>query len=287
LKLAPGPYQFPRVSPDGRRVAVGTDDGKDANISVYDLSGATSIQQLTFAGKNRYPVWSADGARVAFQSDREGDLGIFWQRADGTGTGERLTKPEQGTSHVPQSWSRDGQTFLYEVMKGSTRSLWTLSAEDKKAALFVEVQSPFPLAGVFSPDGRWVAYQASDGPTAPMFVEPFPRSGAKYVLPAPGGQPLWSPDGKELVFQQLDEMFGVSVTTQPSFTFGNPVLVLKRQGWRNAGPSLEREYDVMPDGKRFIGVADAAPSQPGAPVAPQIQVVLNWFTELRQRVPTK
>ena len=79
----------------------------------------------------------------------------------------------------------------------------------------------------------------------------------------------------------------MSVSTQPSFTFGNPVLVLKRHGWRDGGPFMEREYDVTPDGKRFIAVADAAHSQPGAPVAPQIQVVLNWFEELKQRVPTK
>jgi eukaryotic-like serine/threonine-protein kinase len=97
LKLPPGSYEHPRVSPDGKRVAFGTDDGKEAIVWIYDLAGTTSMRQLTFGGRNRFPIWSADGQHVAFQSDREGDLGIFWQRADGTGAAERLTKPDQGT----------------------------------------------------------------------------------------------------------------------------------------------------------------------------------------------
>ena len=83
LKVPPRPYGFPRISPDGKRVAFGSEDGKEANIWIYELGGTIAPRQLTVGGANRYPVWSADGERVAFQSDREGDLGIFWQRADG------------------------------------------------------------------------------------------------------------------------------------------------------------------------------------------------------------
>ena len=92
LKLPPGTYDHPRASPDGKRIAFATDDGKDAAIWTYDLSGATSMRRLRFGGRNRFPIWSADGAQIAFQSDRDGDLGIFWQPADGAGTAERLTK---------------------------------------------------------------------------------------------------------------------------------------------------------------------------------------------------
>jgi hypothetical protein len=79
LKLPPGPYQSPRVSPDGTHLAVGTDDGRVANVWIYDLSGTSARRQLTFGGRNRFPIWSSDGQRVAFQSDREGDLALFWQ----------------------------------------------------------------------------------------------------------------------------------------------------------------------------------------------------------------
>ena len=85
LKLPPGPYDFPRISPDGKRVAFGTDDGKEASVWIYELSGASQARRLTFGGNNRFPIWSADGRRVAFQSDREGDLGIFWQPYDVSG----------------------------------------------------------------------------------------------------------------------------------------------------------------------------------------------------------
>src|SRR5262249_43990620 len=124
LKLSPGPYLHPRVSPNGRQIAFASDDGKDATIWIYDLSAATSKRRLTVGGRNRFPMWSADGQRVAFQSDREGDLAIWWQRADGTGSAQRLTKPDQGAAHVPESWSPSGDYFLFSVTKGG-RSLWT------------------------------------------------------------------------------------------------------------------------------------------------------------------
>jgi eukaryotic-like serine/threonine-protein kinase len=97
LGLPPGTYAFPRISPDGRRVAYAADDGKEANVYLYGLSGQTAPQRLTFGGSNSYPIWSADGQRVAFQSDREGDLGIFWQPVDG-GTAELSPSRKRKTS---------------------------------------------------------------------------------------------------------------------------------------------------------------------------------------------
>jgi Tol biopolymer transport system component len=83
LKVPAAVYRSPRISPDGRRVAFGIDDTSEASVWIYDLSATTSPRRLTFGGKDRYPIWSADGQHVTFQSDREGDLGLFWQRADG------------------------------------------------------------------------------------------------------------------------------------------------------------------------------------------------------------
>ncbi len=287
LKLPSGAYQFPRISPDGKRLAFATDDGKEAIVWIYDLSGTSAMRRLTFGGKNRFPIWSADGARVAFQSDREGDLGIFWQPADGTGTAERLTKPDQGTSHVPESWSPKGERFLFGVTKGSNSSLWTFSLQDRKATPFGRVQSSIPSNAVFSPDGRWVAYGSNETGGFEIYVQPFPSTGAKYQVSKNGTSihPLWSPDGKELYYAPGSGLqFGVvSVTTQPSVTFGN--LVPVPRPFLMFGPGAAREYDITPDGKRFVGVVAAGQTQSGAPATPQIQVVLNWFEELKQRVP--
>ena len=123
LALPPGPYETPRASPDGTRVAVGVADAKETYVAIYDLDSKTSLRRLTFGGNSRYPVWSRDGQRVTFQSDREGDLAIFWQRADGTAPAERLTKPEKGTAHVPASWSPQDETLLFTVVPSNTPDL--------------------------------------------------------------------------------------------------------------------------------------------------------------------
>jgi Tol biopolymer transport system component len=183
LKLPPGTYEAPRVSPDGTRVAFGSDDGREAVVWIYDLSGATSMRRPTIGGRNRYPVWSPDGQRLAFQSDREGDAAIFWQRADGTGTAERLTKPDQGTAQVPEAWSPNGAWLLFSVLRGSEAALWTLSLPDRKAAPFDAVHSALPISAVFSPDGNWVAYSAAEtGSSATVYVQPFPATGTKFQI---------------------------------------------------------------------------------------------------------
>src|SRR4029078_6935995 len=137
-------------------------DDKDANVWIIELAGDTAPRQLTLGGANRYPVWSADGQRVAFQSDREGDLGIFWQKADGTGTAERLTRPEKGIAHIPDSWSQDAKRFSYTAVKGSEGAVWIFSLQDKKATVFAEKAGAFVGRSAFSPDGKWLTYQSNE-----------------------------------------------------------------------------------------------------------------------------
>jgi Tol biopolymer transport system component len=286
LKLPAGSYAYPRVSPDGKRLTLETIDGKETNISIYELSGASSVRRLTFGGNNRFPIWSADGQRVAFQSDRDGDPAVFWQPADG-GTAERLTKPETGASHVPESWSPSGDTFLFSVAKGSEMSLWTFSVQDRKAAMFDDVRSStMPTDAVFSPDGRWVVYQIGEAGRgeSTTYVQPFPPNGTKYQI-ARGGRPLWSRDGRELFYIPGPGQFmAVTVRTQPTFSFTNPVAVPR--GFGVADPASPRPYDITPDG-RLVGIGAPGQTQSGSLGPAQIHVVLNWFEELKARVPTR
>jgi len=282
LKLPSGPYQHPRVAPNGTQIGFATDDGKEAIVWIYELGGTASMRRLTFGGKNRFPIWSADGQRVAFQSDREGDLGIFWQRADGSGPAERLTKADQGTSHVPESWSPKGERFLFGVTKGSSRSLWSFSLLDKKATQFADAQSPNPISAAFSPDGRWVAYTVNTEGVISTYVQPFPATGAKYLV-SKGASPVWSRDGREIVSQPQGGQQAVqTITTQPSFSFSPPVLMPR--GYINNPVQEQRNYDVMPDG-RILGVIPAGQTQSVGSTTQQIQVVLNWFEELKRLVP--
>jgi serine/threonine-protein kinase len=200
LKLPPAPYDHPRVSPDGKRVVYTIDDGKDSNVWTYDLSETTAPLKLTtFGGRNQFPIWSSNSERVAYQSDHSGDLGIFWQRADGTDQPTQLTKPQAGTSHAPETWAPDGDEFLFRAVKGYSVSLWMYLMKDKKAVPFDNVESLGPTNAIFSPDGHWVAYSAGPLPQSiTIFLEPFPANGVRHQISV-GTQPLWSRNGNELI----------------------------------------------------------------------------------------
>jgi Tol biopolymer transport system component len=297
LKLPPAPYQSPRASPDGKRIAYTTDDGTEAIVWTYDLSGGTSPLRITFAGRNRYPIWTPDGQRIAFQSTREGgDNGIFWQRADGSGTAERLTKSVDEV-HVPQAFSPTGDVLLFSDTGGRS-TLHVLTMADRKIAPWggFEGQAGAQNSASFSPDGRWVAY--SKGPAADhrVYIQPFAATGT-YQIAVDASYPVWSRDARELELFYLSDvtdailntsqgprLASVKVATQPAFTFTNPTSVeLKRVSGRD---TEERDYDPLPDG-RFVIRANVS-DRPAQPLAnPPMQVVLNWFEELKQRVPTK
>lgn len=288
LKVPARPYEFPRIAPDGHHVAVGTNDGRDANVWIHDVTGAASMRQLTLGGRNRYPIWSADSQRIAFQSDREGDFAVFWQRADGTGTAERLTRPEVGSAHIPEAWSPKGDRFLFSERKGPSVSLWTSAVQDKKPTPVNIGQPAEARRAAFSPDGRWITYGIVKNAVFTIFVEPFPPTGATNPI-STGFHPLWSPDGKELFFSRTtgpDQTMVVRIATQPTLTFGNPEPVLRATSVEG-DPAEARNYDITPDGKRFIIVVRPEQTQSGLPATEQLHVVMNWFEELKARVPTR
>ena len=147
---------------------------------IHDVSSSHAPHQLTIGGKNRFPAWTRDGTRIAFQSDREGDQGIFWQRADGGGPAERLTKPERGQSHIPDAWSQNGDTLLFSTsLSGREFALQQPTLHDRKVASVAGgTSNAEPQAG-FSADGRWIAYAvatATRGGTSGVFVRMFPMT---------------------------------------------------------------------------------------------------------------
>ena len=305
VTLPAGAYDMVRVSPDGTRVAVGVADPKEAYIAIWNVDGRSAPRRLTFGGNHRYPVWSRDGQRVTYQSDREGDRAIFWQRADGTAPAERLTTPDKDNIHVPASWSPDDATLLFTVVPakstGAPGALWTYVRSSGTAAPFggVTAAAQNPM---FSPDGRWVAYTSGDQGKSEVYVQPFPASNARYQLPQPIGTvstsiPVWSPEGTELFFSprggtdSAGGRFAVSaVTTRPTFAFGNPTQVPRRfRGTVDGSAITPRSFDIMPDG-RFIVLFPAGRSSGAAstvPTQPEIHIVLNWFEELKRLVPVK
>jgi serine/threonine-protein kinase len=286
LKLPLGTYSAPRISPDGRRLAFTVAAGQEEFIAVYELSGTKAMRRLTLGGHNRFPVWASNGSRVAYQSDREGDVSIFWQPVDGSGAAERLTKASPGESHVPETWSPTTNTLLFTVNKEGKDSLWALSLPDRNVAPFDAVRSTVPINAVFSPDGRWIAYQSDQSGRTTVYVQPVPPTGAVYQFLPRGTdvphEPMWSPNGKELFYNPRAGGFEVvTVTTEPEFDFGNPVALPRP--FRLTPPQGRRSYDVAPDGRIVaVIIPEGGDESTGAQ---RLAVVLNWQEELKAKVP--
>jgi serine/threonine-protein kinase len=292
LNVLQGSLQSPRISPDGKHIAFAPDYDDKADepavVWIYDLAGNKALRRLTYAGNSHFPIWTADSSRVVFQSDREGDLALFSQRADGSGTAERLTRPEKGAAHIPESWSRTENVLLYSIYDGRDYTLWTLSARTGKSTPFGGVRSIYPTDARFSPNGKWVAYASAEtlGPTT-IYVQPFPSTGAKYQLYVKGvndtpQKPAWSPDGRELFYvPRFGGFESVKVTTRPEFAFGTASPIPR--SFITGSPSARNAFDVTPDG-RFLGMfASSVPSQFRPP--DKIAVVLGWFDEIRAKTP--
>jgi Tol biopolymer transport system component len=298
LSLPPQNYLQPRFSPDGSQLVFVTQDSRDSIVWVYDLKRDKPPRRLTFEGRNAFPIWTRDGRSITFQSDRSGTRGIYQQPADGNGTAERLTTPDQGIPQIPDSWNSDGRTLLLSsanvtggTLAGSIMTL-SLDGEKKVKPLFA---APSPgvsqFNAAFSPDGRWFAYSSFENiglATPRIFVEPFPPTGSKYELPDGGLGPVWSATGKQLLYQVIggNRLSAVDVQTAPAFTFGRSTSITIEGLVPVANPTL-RSFDISPDGKQFVVVLDSTATQTVKQPNPQINVVLNWFTELQRRVPVK
>ena len=272
-------YQFPRLSPDGRRVALGIAE-QETQLWQYDLSRET-LTRFTFWGSvNQNASWTPDGKRIAFTSNKEGPMNPFWQLADGSGGLERLTTSKY--VNVPMSWSPDGQLLAFTEQTPTTGyDIWVLRLSDRKAQPFLQTQFN-ESAPRFSPDGRWLAYVSNESGRFEIYVQPYPGPGGKWQISTEGGgEPVWNHNGRELFYRSGDKMMAVDIATQPAFTVGKPRMLFK--GPYLPTPLTAVNYDVSPDGQRFLMLKPSEQAQAGPT---QINVVLNWFEELKQKVPT-
>jgi eukaryotic-like serine/threonine-protein kinase len=279
LAAPPHPYLAPRLSPDGRRIAVAFLE-QESQVWLYDLTRQT-LTRFTFEGNANYlTAWTSDGKRIAFSSNKEGPLNIFWQLADGSGGLDRLTTSEY--TQGPSSWSPDGQVLAFvQIAPGTGSDIWMLRLSDRKPQPFL--QTPFTEEGPrFSPDGRRLAYVSNESGRYEIYVQPYPGPGGKWQISTEGGtEPVWNRNGRELFYRSGDKMMAVDIATQPGFSAGTPRMLF--QGSYVTPASTYANYDVSPDGQRFLMLK---PSEGGLAAPTQINVVLNWFEELKRRVPT-
>ncbi len=269
-------YRRPRLSPDGQRVAVEVQSVGNSDIWIYDIGRGTRMR-LTVKGDNNSPVWTPDGTRVTFSSSRDGQSDLYWKPADGSGQAELLLNLNSQNNLVPSSWSPDGESLAFYAAITGANNIWALPREGDAlpfvATAFNE-RSP-----MFSPDGRWLAYVSNESGRDEIYVQPYPGPGGKWPVSTDGGtEPRWSADGRELFYRLGRKMMVVEVQSEPAFTSGRPQLVFE-------GPYLTDNfatpnYDISPDGQRFLMIKKEEGQQD------QINVVLNWFEELKRLVPT-
>ena len=273
LAAPPRAYRSPHISPDGRKVAV----DQDHQVWVYELARDT-MTRLTFEGtQNAFPVWIPDSSRIAFQSNKDGPTSVFWQKADGSGGLEKLTSSEY--IRFPTSWSADGQLLSFgEINPTTGYDIWVLDMKDRKAVPFL--RTPFYEIGSLSPDGRWMAYTSNESGRPEVYVQPYPGPGGKWQISTDGGMDVrWSANGRELTYRNGDKMMAVDITTQPAFSAGKPKMLFEGP-YTPSSPNFSY-YDVSADGQRFLMLKPVEQAQG----VTQINVVQNWFEELKRRVP--
>jgi Tol biopolymer transport system component len=295
LPVSPNDYLDMSISPDGKRVALIVRTPK-SNIWVWDIIGKrmTPLTSDEGAGGST-PLWTLDGKRILYTSERENVFkgSVYLRASDGTGEAEKLAS-FPGRALFPFFWSRDGKSLvLWEIVHSPTlhQAIGMFSMEgDRTKRDLLHDEKYSVLAPRISPNGRWMAYESNESGTSEVYVCPFPDvKKGKKVSVSGGNHPLWSPDGRELFYNNVDATVAVPVETDPQFKLnGMPTVLFRGTAGKIAGPEWAdmanfTYWNIDPTGKRLFLMLKDDPAE-----APRkISVVLNWTEELKQRVPVK
>jgi Tol biopolymer transport system component len=299
LGAAPNNYRGLKISPEGTKVAVHLNTSGRQDIWIWDLIRKNLKQLTSDAAVDNQPLWTSNGKWIVFASNREGDYQIYRRAADGAGKDELIGSVPR-TQVAPAAWSSDEKTLVLIEMKNISKGLNTdigaLSLEgDRRHGLLLKEEFTESQPQI-SPNGRWMAYTSDKSGLAQINVCPFPEiDGGRWQVSENGGNsPLWSRDGRELFYRNGDAVMVVPVNTEPTFSFETPKILFQKRyvtasamaivgGWtgRDSYP-----WDIGRDG-RFLMIKEVEPATATGESPRKINIVLNWFEELKQRVPDK
>jgi serine/threonine-protein kinase len=283
LPLKPASYLYPRLSPDGRSLAVEI-EGPNHDFYFYDFARQV-LSKVTTDGLSHDPVWAPDGKGLAYRSWRSGGMTMWWMNADRSGDPKRLHPT--GARQSPVAFSPDGKFLAFDQKDPETQDdAWILPVADTGESQAVARTRFAEGSAKFSPDGRWIAYSSTESGRPEIYVQPFPRLGPKVQISNEGGiDPVWRRDGGELYYRASNKMMAVSVDTRgPELRASAPSLLWEGSYSPGSGASCgmpgptSSNYDVAADG-RFLMVRDDSTGG----VSNRIVVVLNFAEEVRAK----
>jgi dipeptidyl aminopeptidase/acylaminoacyl peptidase len=271
----------PRISPDGKRVALDIVDPRTSNMDIwiYEATGGLATRLTTHPALDARPIWSPDGKHISFFSLRLSHPDIFLKNADGSGE-DALALQTTNTKYTTD-WSSGGLILFQMLGPSSDLELWLLPTQgDRKPYPFLKTS--FGVShGQFSPDGRWVAYSSNESGTWEIYVAPFPGPGGNWKVSAAGGgnEPRWRGDGKELFYLASDGTLmavGVRAGAQ-QFDADPPGPLFKTRGRQHISSGDLYTYDVSADGQRFLVNTDI-----GEVGSPSLSLIQNWTAEVKR-----
>ncbi|HET7453218.1 MAG TPA: hypothetical protein VFL12_10780, partial [Thermoanaerobaculia bacterium] len=277
---APANQANPRISPDGKRVALDITDSQSANtdIWIYEASGGMPTRITTNPALDTSPIWSSDGRRLVFMSLRGSHPDLYERSADGSGSdGLIFTAPQ--SEEYPMAESRDGRFILFRQIRDYANfELAYLPVGEKQATPFLKSSFGFS-DGAFSPDGKWVAYASNESGRWEVYVTPFPGPGGNWKISSAGGtEPTWRADGKELFYLGVDgRLMAVAVKEGPPFEAGAAEPLFQTHQRERIASTDIFSYDVFPDGQKFLVNTDF-----GETTSSPLNLVLHWAAEPRR-----
>lgn len=275
LQDVTGSFMNPRLSPDGKRVAVQVTSKRGNDIWIYDIASSTPLH-VTESGSAVGPTWTPDGKQVVFFSTQGGKDAAWLASTNGSTPPAPLFSVD---GMFGLSVSNDGHQLIFQRMIGGVWSIWHADiAGDKIPHAFIAEKYDAFMPSL-SPDGKWIAYAANESGRYEIYLRPFPESGAAVQVSHNGGsEPAWSRDGRKLFFRGDRRMYEAAITANGAGLSVSGIHVLFTDAFDGDMPMPHRNYDITNGGQQFVMIGAARDA------APQTIVVLNWLHELREKL---